>query len=811
MKLWLELKYAGRLLRKTPGFTAICLIVLTLGVTVSLASFSFIKTLYYQELPFSDGDRFVVLKRVAENGIAVEPLSLNAYAFNAIQDQTTSYATLGAYRGQRAVLSDGETPEAFNAAVISPNLLAATKIAPRLGRIFSTVDINSANAVALISETLWRSYYSSDANIIGKVSRINGLPYTIVGVMPESFSYPVNHDVWLPLTIPLGESPTEPFSLALLAVLKASISENTASVELNSVLADLKKLNPNIYGHLQGIVAAHSLAALDSSTPIPFIISGVAFLILIIACLNFSSLLFIRAHARKQELLIRSTLGANRWQLVKKVLLESFLLCLVGTVAGVVISQLVLLSFQTSMEAMAAGGGGRLPFWWDFSLDAAAFLVIVCLVVFIWIVSGSIVAIKSSRKQSLGELGGGNKGHGKSMGNRTVNAIVYVETIVSMFLLVLCGLFVIWGYKMVNTDYGVDYSNAYTAHFRLNTTDLQSDRDRVQFIDNLAAEIDALPFVNEVTFATRLPGQDGERIEYLTDAMFIGEGEEFPNENINWVKDNYFTTMGIALKEGRLFDAGDANDSNPVLIVDEGFAANYWPGESAIGERIQLDPARLDLWYTVIGVVSQVVQEATFAGNEEQHLYRPYSQATPEAFVVLVKTREAIQLPVISAAIKDAGTQVNRNIPLERVRTYRELQSLDSMDTATMVNGFIGFALFAMILAVIGIYGVISRSITQRTNEMGIRRAIGASIERVTRLFLKQGLAYFATGAVVGGGAALLVVNVLPASFTSSLLAQLPTVLLVTLGLMGGLIFFSSYIPARQALRKEPGDALRYE
>ncbi|PCI76731.1 MAG: hypothetical protein COB20_09865 [SAR86 cluster bacterium] len=813
-----DANYSLRLLLKTPGFSGICLVVIVLGLTVILSIYSLLYEVRYKDLPFPGGDRFVALKASDKNtGIDLGEFVSNAHVYNAIRANVTGFEVFGGFQQEAIAISDDESIVAVSSASITPNLLHSTSVLPIMGRLFDDDDaIPGAPETALISFQLWQNYYNADSEIIGKQSRINGSPRTIIGVMPEGFAYPIAHNIWVPLSVPESAAiEDESHRIVIAGVLTEDSNLNAINNEIDSVLARLAEEMPSKYGNIKADVSAHALVWIGGVGGIGTALFVVTGLVLSLICLNLATLLFVRANSRRQELAIRNALGASRGQIVLQILLESLILCIAGMLAALMLSNLLLTAIENGLTSLMANSSvDALPFWFELGIGNNSILVASVLTAVVWLVSGSYAAFSASGKDLNQILESGSKGATGSKQGRTAKVVVGFEIVFSCFLLILCGLLLLSTNNMQNTEFGGSSEGLSVATYELVTTAYESPQSRLRYIQNLEQELLALGSVEEVSFTTAIPGWVSDEFpSFALEDRDVRLDDRYPRQGVVWVAGNYFDLLNIELLQGRYFSGNDNTDSLPTVIVDQLFAENMWPGESAIGKRVQLDPDSNDVsqWLTIVGVVPHILQGDPIAGQKTQStFYRPVYQETPIRVQLVAKHTSDFSLAEFRQQLATAGTRVDRDIPFDSAQRLVDAQRIGITLQGAIGRIFGGIAITTFVLAIIGIYAVISRSITQRTSEIGIRRALGSSAGSVIRIFVTQGVLFLVVGILVGGGAAILVSTVLTAVY-DDLLSWLVPVFLVVTGTIGAMIFLASYVPARTAVRMEPGDALRYE
>ncbi|PCI76736.1 MAG: hypothetical protein COB20_09890 [SAR86 cluster bacterium] len=815
MNLISDLLYSIRLLRKTPAFTLVCLLVVTLGVGVAVSLYSLNKNFYFGVPSFPDGDRFTVINRVdPQTGVEQGgPLDMNGFVFNRIKGSSTSFSELGASRTVRATISDNESAELYMAAEIMPSLLALTGEQPALGRSFTSADADvGADPVVLVSHRLWQNYYVGDPEILGRVARINGNPFTIIGVMPENFSFPTTHQMWFPLSIPASAEAEGTVVFTVIGTLQPDVDREQASVELGSILSQIRSEYPGQFAEQHGMVSRYINIWTGSSAGIPLVMAVLALTIILLVSLNLSTLLFVRANARHQELAVRNALGASRWQNFRQVLTESLLICSVGSALGLALAEFITRLYELSVEALAVSRNSVLPFWIDFTPDASALMLTAGLMIIVWLLSGSLAARRASTSE-LSQALEGTKGATSRLGAVTMRIVVGVEIMFSVFLLILCTLFIFTMRDAINVDYGINTEDVVVANVSLSDQRYDRFESRQQYFNSLNSELLKSSEIQSVTATSALPGTFVPEIVFnLTEGEVANSDDPLQVRSV-WVSEDYFSSLDAQLLAGREFESTDiVNGGSAVLVVDENFASSYWPNESALGKQVQLDRGEGNDWLTVIGVVPTLRQGfGIVADDPPPAIYLPFDSLSPRAVSLVMKTSGRIDLPTLRASIKTATLAIDRDIPITEILGLPEFLRMITGPFTLFANFLIGVALTTLFLSVVGIYGVISRSIVLRTSEIGIRRALGSSSKKIVSLFVKQGLRFFTVGAIFGGAAVMLIVNAMPTDMSNVIIDYLFFSIFSCFAIVGCLVFAASYLPARTAVAMEPGEALHYE
>lgn len=810
MKFFDDLYLGFRRLSKSPSFSLMSVLIVVLGLALYLCSYSLSYNLT-KDLPIENGENFVAVKTVYK-GTSIEHFGSNfdGFAYNRLKEQVNSYSVFGVYKFSKLSISDGERPQQHIGAHIEPKLLHAVGIAPIMGRLFDEEDsLPDSQPVALLSHNIWQNYYAADVEIIGKTSRINGQPYQIVGVMPEKFDYPFSQQVWLTLRTDDAVRPTGEMSLGAMGVLAPGVTKESASIEMSALMSALVEEYPAYYSEIEANVVKHSQAGL-TATNAGLLFELVTLIILLLATLNLGTLLLVRTNSRQKELAIRYAVGANRWEIFRQVLLESFILCAIGLLISLGIADFALSLIEEKLSVNAASGDypGSLASWINLTIDMRALSIAVALTLAVWIASGSLAAYRAMSKDNNAVLAGGSKGGTDK--NRTVlsRLIVSFEVTTSCFLLIVCCLLAAAIISTYRLDFGTPTENFYTGMFELRGPNYESASQRDQFVESLQSRLAERPETSGSTIGTALPGQFGILVRYGLEDRDLRVNNQYPDQTMISVADNYFEFLEVPLIEGRYFDSNESSTSPPVLIVNEMFAQSFWPGESALGKRVLIDADTDGVWHTVVGVTSHIIHGNPL-GQYDQNptLYRPLPQASPINYSVAVRLNQSITLATAESIISETAQNIDRDLPITSIRPLARVTEMSMAGMDLVAQFAIAFSLGTFVLAIIGVYGNISRAVSQRTNEIGIRRALGSSNKKVLWVFLREGVLYLFWGALIGGVGGIAISGVL-AGYFNNILTFLPVVLPAVIA---ALVLLASYFPARKAISIEPGDALHYD
>ncbi len=802
----LNLVYTLRLLRKTPVFTAVTFCIIAVGLSLYMGANTLATTIVDKPLPFPDGGRYVTLKTTANN-IESGVHNHDLYTFNELRNTSSNYSTLGAFRIASFVFTDGDYARRYQGAAISEELITAMGVVPLLGRSFEPADsIQGAEKVVLIGHTVWQDYYGGSPDIIGQPSQINGENYTIVGVMPAEFQFPMVESVWLPLATSAAVSPGEGEALSIVGVLESGTNRIEATAEISALVARLAEDYPEFYANRSEAVAPYVSIMTDSRIALGTMLNVITLCILALMIINLSSLLFIRSAARQHELAVRSSVGAVGWHLAKQILMESFLICCGGLLVGLVLTLFIL-------DFLKSGLINTLPFttfWQTMDFDLPTFLTGVMATLVTWLASGLFVAFKAYHTDSATVLSSGDKVATRRSENVMIRVIVTAEVILSCFLLICGGAVIYLANQLAQTDYGVSTENYLIATVNLTAPGYDNPQDRQRYLQDLDERLLEIPGVTAATFTTTPPGLSGQTGNYDLEDRDLTTNDQLPAQGTIWISDAYFNDLGIELLDGREFEVTDTANTEPVVVINDVMARQLWGDESALGRRIQAISNGQGEWLTVIGVIPRIVQNVY--GNDLPTLYRPVTQNQTGDFFLMVKHQDQVDLLELEESIKVAAANIDREIPLERFRTLDRELYLSQGGVDLFADMFSGFSVATLLLAAIGIYSVIARTIVQRTRDIGVRRALGSSNTKIILRFIRQGSYFLASGIIAGTiPACLIIVSFIAGNFGGNAFVFLPGVVAGVVAVMTFIVLLSCYLPARRAVELEPGDALRYE
>ena len=796
-----DLRYALRQLRKSPGFTAVAVITLALGIGANTAVFSVVDQVLLHPLPYPDSDRIVKVSQTFE-GISTGDASPANYLDWVAQNQV--FSQMAASRGWQGSLSAGDRPERIRGTMTTPSFFPLFGVNSILGRGLQAGDAQPGNDhVVVLGYGLWQRYFAADHSIVGRDIRLNGEQYTVVGVMPPNFSPDEYGELWLPS--PWGV-PTHPLApdkdprqfrdrnyLDVWARLKPGAMPQQARAELDTIGRRLETQYPDSNDKTGvSFLPLHEYVVGDIRPVLLVLLAAVA-AVLLIGCANVANLLLARATARAKEISIRTTLGASRRRLLRQLLTESVLLALVGGVLGLLLAVVAVPSLLAlsppDIRQFKQIGINR-------EVLAFSFLAsIVCGIVF-----GLMPALQSSRSNPNEFLKEGERGSTANRG-RTRSALVIAEVGLSLVLLVGAGLLVKSFVRLMDVNPGFDPDHLLT--FNLGLPSSTDAVHQLAFYQEVVQRLQALPGVQAVGAVSRLPLAGGN-----SSRSFDLPGiEKDYDADIRVSTPDYFRAMGIPLLKGRSFSESDLGSSLNLAIINEALARTVFPGQDPIGKQLtKFGPDNLTL--QIIGVVGNV-RHVGLDTAPHSEIYQLLGQAQWPSMFVAIRSATSDATSVTSAA-QNVVWSVNKDVPLANIRTMQEVIANSVQRRRFSMLLLTIFAAVAMLLAAIGLYGVMSYSVAQRTKEIGIRMALGARRPDVVTLVVKQGMALVLMGIAAGTILALGMTRLI-SGMLFGITATDPLTFAAVAALLGAVAFLANYLPARRAAKVDPMVALRYE
>jgi putative ABC transport system permease protein len=796
-----DLKYGLRMLAKNPGFTAVAVLTLALGVGVNAAMFSIINTTLLAPLPYKNPDRLVWLGTRFPG--FNQPIPLSGPDFLDWKSQNNVFDYMAAIQTGGFTLTGKGEPEILSGALVSANFFKLFDEKPEWGRGFvEGEDQPGHNHVAVLSYDLWKNRFGSDPNVLGSNLTLEGESYTIVGVAPRGFAYPSWVKFWSPIVINTDQHPRGNHYLRAIGRLRPGVTLSEAQAEMSTIARRIAEEYPgsNKGVGIQLVLLKERLV--QFVRPALLVLFGAVGFVLLIACANVANLLLAKATKRQREITLRAALGAGRFRLIRQFLTESLLLSFLAGGLGILVA-------MWSLDLLRALKPDSIPDVNNIHLDLHVFGFLLAISVLVGIALGLAPALHDSKldiNECLKESSGAGPG-GTARGNLR-GVLVVAEIALSLVLLVGAGLMIRSFARLLSIDPGYDPDNLLTFQISLPNSRYPNSSQVVAFYREALERISACPGVQSVAISNTLPPFGTE-----TDAAFYVEGHEpsNPNEAPDTIYDpispGYFQTLKTPLIEGRYFTEQDNNDKSRVVIINETMARGFFGGRGAVGKRMNAAAYGISGWLEVVGVVAD---ERFFGWDNDLRPVTYYPHAIDPQSGMAFAVRTKIDPMHVSSSVRQAIWSIDKDLPFTQVSTMdqRLSQSFAGRRFHMILLGI--FAALALILSVVGIYGVTSYSVAQRTHEIGIRIALGAERRQVLRLVLRQGLVL----TLIGLGAGLAGAFALTRFLASLLYGVHPTdavTFAVVSLLLTAIAILACYIPARRATKVDPMEALRYE
>jgi putative ABC transport system permease protein len=811
--LFQDLRYGFRLLSKNLGFTAVVVLTLALGIGANTAIFSVINAVLLQPLPFAEPDRLVTVWNV-NTKTGGDGVQVSYPDFNDWRAQSQSFEKMAAFRGRDLTVTGMGEAFRLRGATTTSDLFPLLGVAPRLGRVFTPEEDRAGNHSAILSDTLWRTRFKADPNAVGRTISINSQSYTIVGVMPPKFAFPISTDpveLWIGAAVDnegAGALTNQRGNHAIEVIgrLKPGVSLAQAQSEVSRITDALQKQYPGENPDFGALVVPFFERVVGDVKLALMLLLGAVGCVLLIACGNIANLLLARAATRQKEVAVRAALGANRWRVIRQLLTESILLALLGGVAG-----LLLAWWGTDLLLKLVPGG--LPRVTETALSARVLGFTLLISVVTGVLFGLLPALHSFKLDlvtTLKDAGRGSSDGGS--GNRTRNALIVTQVAVAFVLLVCAGLLAgsFWRLQQVNP--GFDPKNVLTFRVSLPTSKYERNEQIESFYQRLSERMAALPGVTSASAVSVLPlsGQNSA-VGFSIEGIPTDPNNAFPHESyLRITRPGYFNTMGITLLQGRDFDARDTLQGNAVVIINETLARKHFPGQNPLGRRISPSFAiddRGTLAREIIGVVKDV-HHASLREESGNEIYAPHSQAPFNTLTMVARTSSDPQ--ALIASVRREVIALDSELPVFNVRTLEETLSRSVAQPRFNTLLLAIFAGLALLLTAIGLYGVMAYSVTQRTRELGIRLALGAQRSNVLSLVIRQGMMLAGIGLGVGTVVAFALTRLME-SFLFGVSATDPLTFGGIALLLAVVALAACFIPARRATKVDPMVALRYE
>src|SRR5580704_16524941 len=811
-----DLRFGFRLICKNPGFAAIAILVLGLGIGANTAIFSVVNGVLLRPLPYPEPDRLVRIWHTppAKSFPGMTRFSVSAANFVDWKNQSRSFDSMAMYSFTHATMTGGNQPQVVRIARVTDGFFGVFRTQPALGRIFTADEDQSGRGGELIlSDSFWKSQFGGDAKIVGRKINFEGQAYTVVGVAPANFRYPEWAQAWAPMAWTDKEKAVRgEHHSAVVGRFKDGVELKQAQAEMDGIstrLADQYPEDDKGWGAV--VVPLHDDLVGDVRPALLVLLGAVGF-VLLIACANVANLLLAKTLARQKEAAIRAVLGASRARIVRQILAETVLLSVAGGALG-------FLFAHFGVSAIAAFLGDNLPENMDIAPDAAV-LAFTMLISFVIGIAAGLAPAWRLTKINLNEAlkSGLGRTDADTAGNGTRQVLVICEVALSMILLAGAGLMIrsVWNLRQVNP--GFDPHNLLTMTLPVTTTRFASPAEEISFFNQVIARVQALPGVESAALIDDLPlsGQGGSNQPIQIEGRPVVAMADQPEVSVRTISPTMIRVLRVPLISGRELSDADSADAPGVVIVSQALAKRFWPNENPLGKRLSLTFFPASAPREIVGIVGDVKQDGLDMADPSATLYFPVKQlAAPKgdswrAFSLAMAVRTNVPANTLRTEVTDAIHQLSADQPVEQVSSMDDLIAVSLAPQKFNMLMLASFAGLALLLAAVGIYSVLSYAVRRRTREIGIRMALGAQVRDVLHLVVADGMKPTLIGVIIGIAGALALGRVV-AKLVYGVNPADPSTLFAVALILAAVAFFASVVPAYRATQVEPMTALHEE
>jgi len=826
-----DVRVGLRVLFKDKTFCFLAVLVLGLGIGGATTQFTIVDAIVLRGFSFPHPEQLMSVglmdpKASDQNnnfGLGNIPTAQDYEELKATQKSFSMMA--GYLNGSTVNVTYKNNPQRYTGGYVTEDFFKIIGVSPVLGRDFTAADNKpGAEKVTILGDEIWQRDFGADPNVVGQSVRINGKSATIIGVMPPNFKFPVSEELWTPLynefppqprgDLRLGASNNAP---AVMGRLKAGVTIDQANAEFITLARHLAEDNPKTN---QNLTSASVQPLLNTFTGVQFrqtvwAMLAAVILVLLIACVNVMNMQFGRAALRAKELAIRGALGATQWRLVRQMLTESLVVAVFGAIAGVIIAYWAIDFYVRSINALPFPA----PYYWKFTINGSVLVFTVAITLLATIASGLVPAFLSARGNAAEIMKEGGRGNSSRLVNIISRVLVVGQIALTAALLIAATLEIKSIRNQMKLDYGYDENGIYAARMALMEGAYPSEDSRREFFQRAVRALQANSQFKSAAMSSRFRMTFDSQGQYEVDGQNYLTDRDRPRGNFESVSDNYFTTLGLKILEGRDFTVDDVDSKQPVAIVNASFARKYWGNQSAIGHQVRIfNPGQPQPWRTIVGVVPDTLMQGPFDQQTESvGFYMPLLGASPapQFCTILVRPRAGQRADTLGPALSRAVAELDSNLPTYFAGTPGRFHNEILSANRIIATLFTIFGIVAFILSAVGLYGVMSFSVNQRTQEFGIRMALGADAARIFRMVMTQGAWQLAIGLVLGAGGIALLLGVIAAAALKNILFKVnaldPTIYFAVAGLLTLVAAVSCFVPARRATRVDPVAALRYE
>jgi predicted permease len=825
-----DVRVGLRLLFKDKTFCFLAVLVLGLGIGGATTQFTVVNTILLRGFSFPHPEQLVSVGLIdpkasdQNNNFGVGQIP-TAQDYEDLKAAQKSFSMMAAYlSGSTINVTYKNNPQRYTGGYVSEDLFKIVGVSPVLGRDFTAEDNKpGAEKTLILGDEIWRRDFAANPNIIGQSVRVNGKAATIIGVMPRGFKFPLSEELWTPLynefppqprgDLRLGASNNAP---AVMGRLKPGVTLDQVNAEFIALAKHIAEDNPKTNQNftsasVQPLLNAFTFIGLRQTV---WAMLAAVILVLLIACVNVMNMQFGRSALRAKELAIRGALGATRWRLVRQMLTESLVVAVFGTAAGVLLAYWAVDMLAQAVKAAPFPP----PYWWRFTIDGRVLTFTLIITFVATVVSGLVPAFLSARANAAEIMKEGGRGNSSRLVNVITRILVIGQIALTAALLIAATLQIKSIRNQTKLDYGYDENAVYSARMALMEGAYPTQQARSEFFKRVIRSLRADPQFDHAALSSRFQmtfsgsGQievDGQN--YLTD-------RDRPRANYESISDDYFGALGLKIREGRDFTIDDVDSKQPVAIVNASFARKYWGNQSALGHQVRIfNPGQPQSWRTIVGVVPDTLMQGPFdQQTENAGFYMPLlGDLITQFCTILVRPRGGLHADTLGPVLSRAVAQLDRDLPIYFPGTPAQFHHQILNGNRLIATLFTIFGIVAFVLSAVGLYGVMSFSVNQRTQEFGIRMALGADARRIFRMVMQQGAWQLGIGLALGAGGIALLLGVVGAGALKTILFKVnaldPTIYFAVAGMLTLVAAISCFVPARRATRVNPVEALRYE
>jgi putative ABC transport system permease protein len=803
-----DLRFAGRLMLKDKWLSAAAILAIALGIGANTMGFSIINAAFIRGFNF---ERAEELHSISWRPTRGRRLPSSVLDFDDWRSQSRSFTSIGAAAfGAINISDDHAAPEQTQGSRITTNLFDVLGQPPLIGRTFvEGEDRRDADPVVIIGYDIWTNRFARDPNVIGRILKINGSPATIVGIMPDGMKFPDNSELWVPFIPTDAQMTRELRPLNVFGRLAPGVTKEQASTEIDGIAQRIIEANPNqaknvVGGQVETLVERF----LNGAAPRMFrVIMGAVVFVLLIACANVANLLLSRASYRSREVAVRYALGATRWRVVRQLLIESVALASLGGIAGLALAGFGVRAFDEAIHATGA------PYWLRFTIDYRVLLYVAGICVATGVIFGLAPALQVSRDNAHDTLKEGARGTaGNRRAGRLGGVMVVAELALTIVLLCGAGLMLRSFMALYAVPAGFAINGLSRMQMQLPPSNYPDADARRRFFDQLLPKVEAIPGVERAAITTAVPPLDHEEWRVIISGSRDVEDDRRPFVSTVSVSPRYFETLGVGVTRGRGIGIADGASGSANVVINQLMADRFFPGENPIGRQLRFVPradepdAPPQPWRTIVGVVPTFPQGNSIDAFRNTVVYLPFLNLPDRTSSLMI--RSALPPASVMAAVRSIVRSIDADQPVFSIETVEQVFANERSIYRIFATLFAVLASIGLVLSAVGVYGVIAYAVTQRTQEIGVRVAIGAGRWDVAWLFLRRGLVQIAIALAIG----------LPAAVALGAVAQLrlveiePTDPVTMLGItvvMAAVALIACVVPARKAAKVDPLTALR--